>query len=135
MDAKLEAKSLGKLLRDKREELLYSLKDVESAISVKNEILQSIEEGSAEEIVHRAYVRGFIRSYAAFLGMDVALIQDQYPHFFSPPKDPSFDYGIGTLEERNTVGFSSGISLGWWFILAGLLFTAALFFATWKGWV
>lgn len=92
---------LGRQLRIKREEQGLSLKEVESATSIRIVYLEAIEEGREDMNLSPVYFHGFIRQYANFLGCEMDEIEQKYPSLFqSSSHRLDLDYGIGTLEKR-----------------------------------
>jgi cytoskeletal protein RodZ len=61
---------LGDEFRANREARHLSLSDVSEQIHIRSVYLQSIEEEEWSAIAAPVYVRGFVRTYARFLGMD-----------------------------------------------------------------
>lgn len=70
--------TVGESLRAERLKKALSIKDVESAISIRALYLNAIEEGNYDIIPGEVYLRGFIRNYAAFLGLDPQAIMELY---------------------------------------------------------
>lgn len=73
---------LGAMLRSEREKRNLAINDVADKLKISPRLLQSIEAGDIDSLPHPAYARGFIRSYASFLGMNPDEIQetlDQIP--------------------------------------------------------
>jgi cytoskeleton protein RodZ len=64
------AQNLGKELRTKREQLGYSLKDVAEHTRIRKVYLESLELGQFEALPGQAYLIGFVRVYAHYLGLD-----------------------------------------------------------------
>lgn len=60
---------LGTTLRTEREQRGLSLNDVAQHLRISLHVLQSLEEGDVNALPHKAYARGFIRSYAMLLGL------------------------------------------------------------------
>ncbi|AAP05044.1 helix-turn-helix domain-containing protein [Chlamydia caviae] len=71
---------LGEVFRTKREEQLLSLKDVEAATSIRYSCLEAIENGCLGKLISPIYAQGFIKKYAAYLGMDGERILQEYPY-------------------------------------------------------
>ncbi|MCH9620720.1 MAG: hypothetical protein S4CHLAM20_01210 [Chlamydiia bacterium] len=96
--------SLGEVFKSKREELNLSVKEVESATSIRGAYIEAIETGSGAEMISLVYLQGFMRQYAIFLGLDVTELENQFKDSFSqevnqePPKE--FAYGLGSIEMR-----------------------------------
>lgn len=68
--ADVGASSVGALFGMLRTELGYSLADVEDAIRVRADYLGAIESMDARRLPGGPYTSGFLRTYAAFLGLD-----------------------------------------------------------------
>lgn len=68
LDAPLE--SVGQDLRHAREKKGESLAQVSRVLKIRKDLLQSLEESNLEALPGRAYVIGFVRSYADYLGLD-----------------------------------------------------------------
>lgn len=71
-------KELGQLLRDKREEKRVSLEEVSVATKIGVRVLQAIEDGELDKLPPKAFVRGFIQSYAKYLNLDVKEILTKF---------------------------------------------------------
>ena len=65
-----DAASLGALLRSAREARGLSLADAANALKLGEDALLAIEDGRYEVFPHKAYARGFLRSYAKFLKVE-----------------------------------------------------------------
>lgn len=61
---------LGALLRSEREKKNIDISDAAGQLKINAKYLRALEEGDASALPHPVYTRGFIRSYAKFLGMD-----------------------------------------------------------------
>lgn len=61
---------VGETLRGAREEMGLSYQDVEESIKIRAVYLRAIEEERFEELPGAAYTKGFMRTYAKFLGLD-----------------------------------------------------------------
>lgn len=60
----------GDCLRRKREESNLSLKKISDELGIRNEYLDNLEKGNYKDLPPQVYVRGFIKSYAGYLGID-----------------------------------------------------------------
>jgi len=65
-----ELKNIGRVLREKREELSFSLEHISEISRISLSSLRNIEEGNLKELPGLVFVRGFIRNYAKLLGID-----------------------------------------------------------------
>ncbi len=63
-------KEIGKLLKEKRDSLKISLEEVSAATKINIKILQSLEAGDLEKLPAKTFVRGFVQTYAKYLGLD-----------------------------------------------------------------
>lgn len=100
-----DLKRVGHLFKDKRTQMQVTLKEVENATSIRTSYLEAIEEGSIHEFIAAVYAIGFMKQYANFLGIDFESIARESPHAFKLPHEKhEFDYGIGTLEVRGSLG-------------------------------
>jgi cytoskeletal protein RodZ len=103
---KEEMKKIGELFKQRRKEINLSLKEAENATSIRMSYLYSIEEGEVHKLISPIYAQGFVRQYAAFLGVDGEKIIKDHPEIFNQPEAQEFSYGIGTLEIRGNPGSS-----------------------------
>ncbi len=67
---KEDIKSFGEQLKQRRKEMNISLKEAENATSIRIGYLQAIEDGEFKKLISPVYAHGFVRQYAAFLGVD-----------------------------------------------------------------
>ncbi len=130
MIANSEMKSIGEIFKNKRKEMNLSLKEAENATSIRTTYLQSIEEGDLSKLISPVYAQGFMRQYAAFLGIDGDKIVRENPDFFMRNEAQEFSYGIGTMEIRGNPG--SGVK--WfpnalWVMATGVVLLIAWYFA------
>lgn len=126
-----QKKQIGDLFKSKRQEMNLSLKEVENATSIRMLYLKAIEEGNVDRLLSKVYIFGFIRQYAAFLGLDGDKIIKQNPKAFDsniPKQD--FDYGIGTLEVRNPQSSNAKFLPNTiWIVVGIIVLIGAWFFA------
>ncbi|MGF1725081.1 cytoskeleton protein RodZ [Photobacterium nomapromontoriensis] len=60
----------GDMLRQAREKLGYSQKDVASRLRLRQSVVNDIENNNFEETQLATFTRGYVRSYAKFVGLD-----------------------------------------------------------------
>lgn len=100
-----DMKEVGESIKQRRKEMHLSLKEAENATSIRMNYLQAIEDGEISKLISAVYAQGFVRQYAAFLGMDgEKLIKENAEAFSSRAAPQEFTYGIGTLEGRGNPG-------------------------------
>ncbi|MBR4605376.1 MAG: DUF4115 domain-containing protein [Lachnospiraceae bacterium] len=66
----------GASLRAERERKGISLDEVSNRLKINVRMLRALEEGDSDHFPHAAYVKGFIRSYAGFLGLSAEEINE-----------------------------------------------------------
>ena len=73
--------SIGEKLKSRREELGYSLKDAAERTRIRKSYIESLEADRFSSLPGEAYVAGFIKVYAGYLGLDplplLALLADK----------------------------------------------------------
>jgi cytoskeletal protein RodZ len=70
--------TVGEILRSEREKKGLSVKEIELATSIRTIYISAIEEGNYSIITGEVYLKGFIRNYSNFLGLDGQQIVDLY---------------------------------------------------------
>ena len=70
MQSKLD--DIGRQLKERREELGYTLDQAEEATRIRKSFLACLEENRFADLPGQAYVTGFVRLYARYLGLDSA---------------------------------------------------------------
>jgi cytoskeletal protein RodZ len=70
--------TVGEILRSEREKKGLSVKEIEFATSIRTIYISAIEEGNYSIIPGEVYLKGFIRNYSNFLGLDGQQIVDLY---------------------------------------------------------
>jgi len=63
-------KGIGQVLKEKREELSFSLEHISEISRISLSSLRNIEEGNLKDLPGLVFVRGFIRNYSKLLGID-----------------------------------------------------------------
>jgi cytoskeletal protein RodZ len=125
-----QMQALGVQFSERRKELKLSLKEAESATSIRTMYLEAIEAGQMDKLISPVYAQGFVRQYAAFLGLDGDRMITENPEIFKRPIQQEFSYGIGTLETRHHPGTGvKGIPNMLWITAFGALLAVAYLFA------
>lgn len=70
--------TLGERLKKIRSDKRMSLSEVSRATRIRADYLENIEEGNYEKLPVDVYVKGFLRSYAEFLGVDEEVLIKMY---------------------------------------------------------
>src|SRR5215471_914066 len=78
---------IGGSLREARLKRNLTPADVQKAIRIRDRYLQALEEERWELLPGDAYVKGFLRTYADYLGLDGSLYVEEYTTRFSHPDE------------------------------------------------
>src|SRR6185437_14020309 len=79
---------IGGSLREARLKRGLTPADVQKAIRIRDRYLHALEEERWELLPGDAYVKGFLRTYADYLGLDGSLYVEEYNSRFSQPDEP-----------------------------------------------
>jgi cytoskeleton protein RodZ len=93
-------RTIGEALRSAREAQGKSLDDAAVATRIRSSYLQALEEERFGELGGSVYAKGFLRSYAGYLGVDPAPLLEAY-RAQETPEAPLFEHApraIGGLE-------------------------------------
>jgi cytoskeleton protein RodZ len=71
-------KDLGRVLRERREQLGISLDELQTKTKIRKRYLMALEEGNWDLLPGAVYARGFVKSYAEALGLDGKQLLEQY---------------------------------------------------------
>ncbi len=106
---------IGASLREARVKRGLSPADVHKAIRIRDRYLQALEDERWELLPGDAYVKGFLRTYADFLGLDGNLYVDEWASRFAQhedrplapqplPRNESGRGGVGLLRPLVAIG-------------------------------
>ncbi len=76
---------IGPTLREARNRRKVDLSQIEAAIKIRVRYLQAMENEEWDALPGGAYTRGFIRTYASYLGLDGDRLADDYRRATGPP--------------------------------------------------
>ncbi len=71
-------KDIGRQLRAKRDELGLTLEEIQAETKIRRRYLEALEIGKVDLIPGEVYVKGFLRFYANFLGLDGQALVKEY---------------------------------------------------------
>jgi transcriptional regulator with XRE-family HTH domain len=111
--------SVGAQLAAKRGELGLSIEQVAAATGVRAEYLRALEADDLSRIAAAVYAKGYVRTYAAFLGLDAGELIAQLP-----PESERPDLAVKVMEKQKRRG--AAITTGA-VAVAGLVLAAGLF--------
>jgi cytoskeleton protein RodZ len=123
---------IGNSLREARHRQQLELNEIEQSTKIRVRYLRALEEESFDTLPAQTYVKGFLRTYADYLGLDGQLYVDEY----------NSRYGVGEEEPREPVVARRSSHVrrhhrrlerrGVLFALAGIAALFALVIAAWK---
>src|SRR3954447_6760778 len=122
---------IGNSLREARHRQQLDLTEVEQSTKIRARYLRALEEESFDVLPAQTYVKGFLRTYADYLGLDGQLYVDEY----------NSRYGVGEDDPREPVVARRSVAQqrhhrlerrGVLLALAGIGALFALVIAAWK---
>jgi Helix-turn-helix domain/RodZ C-terminal domain len=123
---------IGNSLREARYRQQLELSDVELATKIRARYLQALEEESFEALPAQTYVKGFLRTYADYLGLDGQLYVDEYNSRYATgedePREPVVARRSSTVHQRHRRLERRGVLLA----LGGIAIVCAFFIAAFK---
>ena len=78
---------IGATLREARERRQLTWEQVEADTKIRAKYLRALEEEEFDSLPSGTYVRGFLRAYASYLGLDGRLFVDEYASRFGTRHD------------------------------------------------
>jgi cytoskeleton protein RodZ len=79
--------AIGTSLRDARLRQGFDLADAEAATKIRAKYLQALEEDEFDVLPAQTYVKGFLFSYAEYLGLDGQLYVDEFNSRYAGPEE------------------------------------------------
>lgn len=90
-------KTVGEILKNKRQEKKLTLEQIEEKVKIRKKFLLALEENNFSKLPSSTYLRGFIKNYSEFLGLDSAhLISIFRRQFADHEKTKLLPQGIST---------------------------------------
>lgn len=119
---------IGEELRQAREQMGASLKDVEDATKIRAKYIKAMENDNFDVLPGKAYAKGFLRTYARFLSLDGETLARRYEEQLSPQ-----------VAAQDVVGFAQmpvaryGKPAVWWKGIAVAVLTLLVFALLYQG--
>ena len=101
----------GEILRNKREDLGLGIREVADSLKISEEYLAAIENDAFEKLPVQVYTLGYIRCYAAFVGVDADTIVEFFKQHLSKPQ-PSTIIPITFPQKKGHRGGYVVVALG-----------------------
>ena len=89
----------GETLRQARESNGWSLAEVALKLNLTTTSLGNLEAGAFDKLPGHTFARGYIRAYAKLLGIDQAVLVQQFDQFTGTDSQGSSVHGLGRIEE------------------------------------
>ncbi|MEW5711660.1 RodZ family helix-turn-helix domain-containing protein [Pseudomonas sp. SB113] len=89
----------GDTLRQARESNGWSLAEVALKLNLTTTSLGNLEAGAFDKLPGHTFARGYIRAYAKLLGIDQAILVQQFDQFTGTDSQGSSVHGLGRIEE------------------------------------
>ena len=121
---------IGSSLREARLRQAVELPEAEAATKIRAKYLRALEDDQFEVLPAQTYVKGFLRAYAEYLGLDGQLYVDEYNSRYVPGEEEPLlrpRRASGTSRAHRRVE-SSVVALA----LIGIATAAALVIVAWK---
>jgi cytoskeleton protein RodZ len=83
-----KATGIGPVLRRARLQRGKSIGEASRETRIRAEYLQALERERFDNLLGDVYVRGFLRSYSSYLGLDSEKVVSIYSQHFGPPSQP-----------------------------------------------
>jgi len=102
---------IGSTLREARVRRKLTLRQVEEDTKIRIKYLQAMENEDFDEMPGEAYVKGFLRTYAQYLGLEPEIILDEYRSRYASPEEYEPFGGASIIgrprshRRRNTLAF------------------------------
>lgn len=100
--------TIGEVLRKERQRQGLTLKDVETGTNIRQVYLQAIEDGQFKLVPGEVYLKGFIRNYGNFLGIEGSELVKRYKELYAEDQiavsrnfkiAPKADIGVETANQ------------------------------------
>lgn len=89
----------GDTLRQARESNGWSLAEVALKLNLTTTSLDNLEAGAFDKLPGHTFARGYIRAYAKLLGIDQAVLVQEFDQFTGTDSQGSNVHGLGRIEE------------------------------------
>ena len=89
----------GDTLRQARESNGWSLAEVALKLNLTTTSLGNLETGAFDKLPGHTFARGYIRAYAKLLGIDQAILVQEFDQFTGTDSQGSNVHGLGRIEE------------------------------------
>jgi cytoskeletal protein RodZ len=120
---------IGSSLREARERQGLAFPQVEAATKIRGKYLRALEDEQFEQLPAETYVKGFLRTYADYLGLDGQLYVDEYNSRYVATEVEQPVRQRRPVRTRRARRMQSGVLVA---TLVGIAIVTALVIAAWK---
>jgi cytoskeleton protein RodZ len=120
---------IGTSLREARVRQGVDLLEAERSTKIRSKYLRALEDERFELLPAQTYIKGFLRSYADYLGLDGQLYVDEYNSRYAPGEDEAPLRTRRSRQSRAHRRVESSVLL---VALAGIAAVTALVIVAWK---
>lgn len=120
---------IGNSLREARLRQGLEFPEIEHATKVRSKYLRALEDEQFEILPAQTYIKGFLRTYAEYLGLDGQLYVDEYNSRYVGLEEESPLRASVRQPARQERRIAGGVVLA---VLAGIAVVTALVIAAWK---
>ena len=121
--------AIGSSLREARLRQGLSFLEIEQATKIRAKHLKALEEEQFELLPAQTYVKGFLRTYAEYLGLDGQLYVDEVNSRYATGEEEPAPIARASVGSSRPRRFESRLVL---FVLLGIAAVTALVIAAWK---
>jgi helix-turn-helix protein/uncharacterized protein DUF4115 len=121
---------IGNSLREARVRQALEFPEIEQATKIRGKYLRALEDENFEQLPGQTYVKGFLRTYADYLGLEGQLYVDEYNSRYvtGAEEEAPIRYRGGSVMPRSTRLMSSAVVIA----LTAIGLATALVIAAWK---
>src|SRR5436190_2412603 len=120
---------IGSSLREARLRQGLDFPEIEQSTKIRGKYLRALEEQQFDLLPAQTYVKGFLRTYAEYLGLDGQLYVDEYnSRYVSGEEESPLRAGRPQIPRRERRAQTSVVFA----VLAGIAILTALVIAAWK---
>ncbi|MGH2974158.1 MAG: helix-turn-helix domain-containing protein [Solirubrobacterales bacterium] len=124
------ASGVGSILREARNRRKVDIPTVEAATRIRVRFLRAIENEEWDVLPGGVYTRGFIRTYAAYLGLDGERLAEQFRHEVEgsgAERGPTAELApVAASAATGTSGGRRSLPSAGWIAIAAVVFVAVL---------
>ena len=120
---------IGSSLREARTRRQIGVAQVEQATKIRGKYLRALEEEHFDVLPSQTYVKGFLRTYADYLGLDGQLYVDEYNSRFASGDDRSARSASRAADHRHERRLQANVVL---LALAAIVVLTVVVISAWK---